>query len=83
MTVFASETPNTLVPVAPIVDAASRRAAKSRAVNRDLTCDQYGIWPVAPEVGRVHTHAMPSPGTGESQTVPSHPLKDPLAPVRP
>ena len=28
---------------APNVTKASRSAAKSRAVNRDLTCDQYGM----------------------------------------
>ncbi len=32
-----------LDPAAPNVKKGSRSAAKSRAVNRDLTCDQYVI----------------------------------------
>lgn len=34
-----------LDPAAPNVKKGSRSAAKSRAVNRGLTRDQYGIWP--------------------------------------
>ena len=31
-----------LGPAAPKTDKANRNAARSRAVERDLTCDQYG-----------------------------------------
>jgi hypothetical protein len=40
--VFATETVALLDPAAPNADKPNRSAAKSRAVNRDLTCDQYG-----------------------------------------
>jgi hypothetical protein len=43
MTVFATETVNMLDPAPSNVKKGSRTAAKSRAVNRGLTRDQYGI----------------------------------------
>jgi len=41
-----------LDPATPNADRANRSAAKSRAVNRELTWGQYGISPVAAAEGR-------------------------------
>src|SRR5215475_14459375 len=45
----STKAPSVLGPVAPTGDKASRSAVTSRAVNRDLTCDQYGICPLPSE----------------------------------
>ena len=52
---------------APNVKKGSRSAAKSRAVNRDLTCDQYGMCRL--RLGQlVHTHTIPLPNITSPQT---------------
>ena len=65
--VFATETVNMLDPAAPSVKKGSRSAAKSRTVNRDLTCDQYGMCRL--RLGQlVHTHTIPLPNITSPQT---------------
>jgi hypothetical protein len=38
-----AEIVNVFGPAAPAADKANRSAAKNRVINRDLTCDQYGM----------------------------------------